>query len=227
MISDTAMMNLDQIKIFIAVDDQGIIYVNLHTGHSQFEMFSKNFVTALAFLGLTQIQLHLCGFAKKYKLSVTNIAACSDNEEMESPLRNLKYMKVNSTHGLLSYDVSFKRPLDENVWGHMKLEKWTEQGWTQLPLLPPQKDVCRSSLNSPLMRDMWISWAKLTNVAEPEKCPIPPGNYPMKEGLIDMSLLRKIPFWAGKFRVFITEFFQKSDNKLYCLEVNFEAQDVV
>ncbi|XP_045467078.1 uncharacterized protein LOC123675672 [Harmonia axyridis] len=190
-------------------------------------MIIKYTLLPLIFSALTHLQFHSCGFAKKYKLSVQNIVTCPDNEEMESPIRNLKYVKVNATHGLLSYEISFKRPLDENIWVHMKLEKWTEQGWVQLPLLPPQKDVCRSSLNSPMMRDMWINWSRLTNVAEPEKCPIPPGNYSMHEGLIDMSLIRKVPFWAGKYRVFITEFIGQSKEKMYCLEMNFNSEEVM
>lgn len=71
----------------------------------------------------------------------------------------------------------------------MKLEKWTEQGWTQLPLFPPQKDVCRSCLSSPLMRDMWINWSRLTNVAEPTKCPIPPVS-----GALPICKNKKNPF---------------------------------
>ncbi|KAK9874143.1 hypothetical protein WA026_002498 [Henosepilachna vigintioctopunctata] len=55
----------------------------------------------------------------------------------------------------------------------LKLEKWTEQGWVSFPLLPFQKDVCRSSLNSPLIRDMWINWGKQMGVQKPDKCPIP------------------------------------------------------
>lgn len=48
-------------------------------------------------------------------LEIDNVTPCLENDEVESPVRNLKFQYVNRTYKTLSYDVTFKRPIDENV----------------------------------------------------------------------------------------------------------------
>ncbi|KAL3271255.1 hypothetical protein HHI36_021746 [Cryptolaemus montrouzieri] len=168
-----------------------------------------------------------CKSEKDHKWTIQNVQYCPENDKLESPLSNLKYNKINASIGELSYDICYKRPLDENVGILLKLEKWTEKGWSEFPLLPFQKDVCRYSLKSPLMREMWIYWGTKMKVPQPDKCPIPAGCYSMENVIIDMKLMQKVPFWSGLYRFSIIEKIVKTQEWIYCLQLTFESREIV
>ncbi|CAG9820030.1 unnamed protein product [Phaedon cochleariae] len=120
------------------------------------------------------------------------VGVCEDSyRDVESPLMNLKVTHFNRTMKLLSYDVTFRRPIDENIEFDMQVKKLTSLGWRKLLFLPKIRDICRFGMNH--FRQLYIPYVTALGLENPEKCPIPAGSYSMKEFPLDTSVTYNLP----------------------------------
>ncbi|KAJ3619969.1 hypothetical protein MTP99_003966 [Tenebrio molitor] len=134
----------------------------------------------------------------KFTVDVENVQVCPDNDKLPIPIRNMKFSHYNRTHKTLSYDFGYDRPLDENIGGSLEVARWGDGGWIETPFIPMQQNVCKTF--GRLFKDSWVSLYKNAGVPHPDRCPIPAGNYSLKNYLITISELN-VPFWSGRVRV--------------------------
>ncbi|XP_072383857.1 uncharacterized protein [Diabrotica undecimpunctata] len=117
-----------------------------------------------------------------YKYIMQSMAGCTGPEysASESPLRNVVFKKINRTAKTLSFDITWKRPIDDTLGATLKAEKLSNGGGGHMavPFIPLMVDPCNIFLKN--FRKHWIDFTSNMGVAEPEKCPIPPGNYSLK-----------------------------------------------
>ncbi|XP_050502993.1 uncharacterized protein LOC126882225 [Diabrotica virgifera virgifera] len=137
------------------------------------------FLFVFILIGLWNSEIEGMG---KYKYIMQNMGSCNGPEyaDVESPLRNLVFKKVNRTAKTLSFDVIWKRPLDDKLGATIKAEKLTNGGGGHMaiPFIPLLVDPCTTFLKN--FRHHWIDFATNMGVLEPDKCPIPAGNYSLK-----------------------------------------------
>ncbi|KAL3271254.1 hypothetical protein HHI36_021745 [Cryptolaemus montrouzieri] len=77
----------------------------------------------------------------KSLMEVDNLSVCPENDKLESPIKNLKYVKINRTHSALSFDLPLIHPLGETTGFQIALERWANGGWVTLPFMTSQK-IC-------------------------------------------------------------------------------------
>ncbi|CAH2005736.1 unnamed protein product [Acanthoscelides obtectus] len=78
----------------------------------------------------------------------------------------------------MSVKMVLTRPIDQSVGLKIEAEKWGSSGWTKVPYLPIIPDACNTMKRfySQYMIDFW----RTVGVKNPDKCPIPPGDYILK-----------------------------------------------
>ncbi|CAH1160024.1 unnamed protein product [Phaedon cochleariae] len=146
------------------------------------------------------------------------VGACKEPyKAVETPLVNLKITHFNRTMKLLSYDVTFKRPIDENLECIIHVEKLTDLGWRKLLFLPKIRNICEFGMN--YYRQQYIPLVTALGVVNPDKCPIPAGSYSLKNFPLDTSVTQNIPpLMRG--RTVTTMILQEPKKKIlvHCLE---------
>ncbi|RZC36203.1 uncharacterized protein BDFB_006741 [Asbolus verrucosus] len=134
----------------------------------------------------------------KYSVDVTSVEACPDNDKLVNPITNLKITRYNRTYKTFSYDFTYDRPIDEKIGGSVSVSKWADGRWVDIPFLGFQRDVCK--YNHRFFKEHWVTYHKCAGVPHPDRCPIPPGNYSLRNYMVDTSLIT-FPFFSGRFRV--------------------------
>nr|XP_023019849.1 uncharacterized protein LOC111508540 isoform X1 [Leptinotarsa decemlineata] len=155
----------------------------------------------------------------KHVYEMENVMACSsDSYAPECPCKNLKFTKINKTTKSLSFDLELKRPFDKTVGGILELEKWTPEGWRKLPFIPMIPDACRLFLR--YYKDIWSNFMRALGVKHPDRCPIPAGNYSMKQHVFSYggAITNSFPF-KGRCRLRSLMVDLKTKSVITCLEM--------
>ncbi|XP_045469118.1 uncharacterized protein LOC123676892 [Harmonia axyridis] len=161
---------------------------------------------------------------QKTSLQLESFSVCPENENTRYPIRDLTFNRVNATHSALSLKVSFLDDIGDNIWSQIILERWTSGGWASVPFVT-QKNPCKMCLQ--YFPEIWIGYFRAMGVKEPEKCPIPKGDYVLENYLIPMQGV-KIPFWKGRFRVKVLWTGSKDSNDIYyCLEIGASSEEKI
>ncbi|CAH1380063.1 unnamed protein product, partial [Tenebrio molitor] len=149
----------------------------------------------------------------KYVVEVEKVEPCPNNAQIGYPIRNLKLLRYNRTHKTLSYDFTYAEDLDENVGGSVVVERWGGGGWITIPFMGFQPNMCHRALQ--YFKSLWVNFHKIVGVRHPDRCPVPAGNYTVKNYVVDATEI-SVPFWSGRFR--FTTTFQLVDTKrvIYC-----------
>ncbi|EFA05480.2 uncharacterized protein LOC103313419 [Tribolium castaneum] len=150
----------------------------------------------------------------RYVVEVENVLACPNNKQIGSPIRNIKFLRYNRTHKSLTYDFTYSRLLDEKIGGSVTVERWGDGGWIGIPFMGFQPNICSYVLR--FFGSVWVQFHRSIGIKHPDKCPIPAGNYSVKDFVIDASEI-SVPFWSGRFK--FTTTFQDVDTRrtIYCL----------
>ncbi|KAJ8916670.1 hypothetical protein NQ315_000315 [Exocentrus adspersus] len=163
--------------------------------------------------------------APKYIIDIERFEQCSEYPDIESPMLNQKFSKINRTTRVFSYETDLKRPMDENIGIQADLERWSSNGWTKLPFIPLQPDAC--NLFSKLLGELWVDLKRHMGVKEPEKCPIPVGHYGMKDYMYDTSKLGGFAPFKGRFRYKIMLTDIRSKEVVQCIFAVLHVTDEV
>ncbi|XP_018562746.1 uncharacterized protein LOC108904606 [Anoplophora glabripennis] len=159
----------------------------------------------------------------KYLLDIERFEPCTEFNDTESPLENVKFLKINRTARAFFYDTTLKRPLDENIGLKAELEKWGSRGWIQVPFMALQPDAC--NLFRKLLGKMWVDLGAAMGAKEPGKCPLPAGRYSMKNFMYDTSDLGYFAPFKGKFRYKAILTDMKTGKAVQCITVVINVTD--
>ncbi|XP_045465852.1 uncharacterized protein LOC123674806 [Harmonia axyridis] len=159
----------------------------------------------------------------KNTVELEKVQVCPGNDQMESSLRNLKFTRINNTHSALSVDFAYARDIDEKTGFIVRLDRWSDGRWVEWPFLPKQKDMCKTM--NKLFPSIFVEAMRSANVANPDKCPIPAGEYHLENHIFDFSHLYA-PIRLGKFRITVKITDDAFKDVYYCmiLEVKIEQQ---
>ncbi|KAJ3650403.1 hypothetical protein Zmor_016506 [Zophobas morio] len=149
----------------------------------------------------------------KYTIEVDNVEVCPNNDQLKNPIRNLKYVRYNRTQRALNFDFTYDRPIDEKVGGCVTIDRWGDGGWKQVPFLGFQPDMCKSMLT--YFKTAWVSFHTKAGVGHADRCPVPAGNYSLRDYVIDTSGIN-IPFWNGRFRFSLQYVDSKTKDVILC-----------
>ncbi|CAH1102325.1 unnamed protein product [Psylliodes chrysocephalus] len=97
---------------------------------------------------------------------------------VESPLRNVKLLKFNHTAKSISFDFTLHKPLDDNICVSLKIQRMSNGVSREIPFVPRIPDPCNVLLKH--YRSVWVQLMSNIGVKRPDKCPIPAGNYSVK-----------------------------------------------
>ncbi|CAH1997478.1 unnamed protein product [Acanthoscelides obtectus] len=131
-------------------------------------------------------------------------------------VRYLKYELVNRSTRALSIKMVLTSPLDSNVAMKIEVEKWGSSGWTKIPYLPVLPNACDtmrrffSFYTTKIWREM--------GVKDPDRCPIPPGEYSVKNFIIMAPEADPLAVPVrGRVRVTISLVDMTTKNNILCI----------
>ncbi|XP_028134775.1 uncharacterized protein LOC114329764 [Diabrotica virgifera virgifera] len=156
-----------------------------------------------------------------YKYIMQSMAGCSGPEyaDSESPLKNVVFKKINRTTQTISFDLEWKRPIDNTLGATLKAEKLSNGGGGHMavPFIPLMVDPCNILLKN--FRNHWVDFTTNMGVPEPEKCPIPPGNYSLKNLVFNTEYSQQNSFpIVGRFLYRTTIIDLKTKKIITCVE---------
>ncbi|XP_044253603.1 uncharacterized protein LOC123004413 [Tribolium madens] len=164
-------------------------------------------------LFLTQTTINGNFLTSNVKADLEGGYLCPDNNQLEVPMRLFRIDRFNRTHRAISIDFTFAHPLDETAEGAIFVEKYTEGDWKMLPSLSWQKDPC-NNIGMRYGRENMIRTGKALGWKNPDKCPIPAGNYSMIRH--PFITYHDTPFWPGRFRVQMVLRRIATKRKIFC-----------
>mgnify|MGYP005987232145 CR=1 FL=1 len=154
----------------------------------------------------------------KYVIDIENGYLCPDNAQLEIPMRKFRVDRINRTHRAVTMDFSLAQPIDDTAESVLKIERWADGAWVNMPVFPNQRDPCTKVMECRIQSivDMYVTLGKAIGIKHPEQCGIPAGNYSVNRYPIDIS--SEIPFWGGRFRT--TLIFRKiaTNKKAFCAQ---------
>ncbi|KAJ8958404.1 hypothetical protein NQ318_002186 [Aromia moschata] len=144
--------------------------------------------------------LAIVTFSPKYVADIEQAGQCLEPmyRNPESVLRDFKFQRINRTTRALNFRITNKTPIDADVGFRIDMEKWVDAGWTNVPFVPFQPNACDSFSN--LLKDFWTDLMSTLGVENPNKCPLPPGDYRMDNYIFDTTRLSNFVPVKGRFR---------------------------